>query len=484
MARPNLKAVRGGNSALPPCDISAEQALLGAVLAFGVEAFERVQAIIKPADFYRDNHRRIFQSMAEIHAAGRPIDLVTTKDQLRENGELDRIGGHAYLAELADATGTAANIGHYAGIIAKKVRLRGVLGLCQKAVEKVQDLKADPLEIVHGLAGDLGGLIEDSAETGFLSAKSLLQTTFEAETPIIGRGILPATGGLIIGADSGVGKSMLRLDLAIHLALGLAWLGLPVPKARKVLIVQIENTLRTEKVRLERMLKGLGLGGPPTGLTWGPPERFDLSLKKDRARLEGLVKRSGCDVVVFDPLSSFHSGNENDSVQMRQVLDTFTEIGRKCGSATVLIHHHRKPGLDDNGSGAYMLRGASGIKDWCDTLLTLTPKNHERRVLRLIDFHKVRNGAVPAPILIERDENFVHRPVEPDVLCPPSRVKEILEGLGGQIDGQGGLIEAIRDEVGCGQRAAKGHIKTALQMGAIFARSSEGHAQRQVYSTE
>jgi len=469
---------------LPPCDVAAEQSVLGAILAFGSETFEKVQAVVTPSVFYRDGHRRIFQAISEIHAGGRPIDLITAKDQLRESGELDRVGGHAYLAELADAVGTAANIGHYAGIIAKKARLRRVLGLCQRTIEQVQDLKADPFELAHGLAGDLGEMVEDSSGTGFLTASSLLNTAFEAETPVLGRGILPATGGLIIGADSGVGKSMLRLDLAIHLALGLDWLGLPVPKARKVLIVQIENTMRTEKVRLERMLKGLGLNGPPVGLSWGPPDRFDLSLKKDRARLEDLVKRSGADVTIFDPLSSFHSGNENDSVQMRQVLDTFTEIGRKCNAATVIVHHHRKPNAEDNGSGAFMLRGASGIKDWTDTLMTLTPKPHERRVLRLIDFHKVRNGPQPAPLLIERDENFVHHLTEPNVLCPPSRVKEILEDLGGEVEGQAGLMEAIQKEAGCSDKTAKIYIRNAVWLGAIFERSSAGHAQRKVYSIE
>ncbi len=103
----------------PPQNNEAEQAVLGAVFINSdalVEAMEYVTA----DDFYRKAHRLIFETMVELNERGEGIDAVTIKSELDARNQLEDIGGIGYLAELADAVPTAANVVYYAKIVSEK----------------------------------------------------------------------------------------------------------------------------------------------------------------------------------------------------------------------------------------------------------------------------------------------------------------------------------------------------------------------------
>jgi hypothetical protein len=178
-----------------------------------------------------------------------------------------------------------------------------------------------------------------------------------------------------------------------------------------------------------------------------------------------IVQESRAEVVIYDPFTSMHSVNENDNVQVRKILDNITTINRETDTTAILIHHFGKP--TEHSVTAHRTRGASSIRDWADTLLAVTRKKHEHKTLRLLEFIKVRNGMEPKPILLERDENFLHHVTEEDVLCSPEQTKAILKAMGGQVDGQGKLIEAIMEAVSCTERSAVSYIKIAVDRGFI-----------------
>ncbi|MBW2092007.1 MAG: AAA family ATPase, partial [Deltaproteobacteria bacterium] len=382
--------------------------------------------------------------------------------------KLERIGGPAYLAELSDAVGTARGIEYSCKAILEKSRLRQIIEAGQRAEKMAMANDADSLEVL-GQVDEAFTKIRESSSNGqkpYVSASQLIKTDFTQETPVVGKGILPDGGGLIIAGESGVGKSMLRLEMAVKLALGYELWGLPVPKPRKVFILQFENPLGIEKARLSRMVSGLNLQGVPKELLFSDPTiRIDLGLKRDWTRLLNLVKDTGADVVVYDPLTSLHSVNENDNVDIRKVLDTITEINRKCGTSAIVIHHFGKPNPEL--SNAYRARGASSIKDWCDSMASLTHKSHGHKTLRLLEFHKVRCGPGHRPILLERDEKFLHHKTEEDTLCSVEKVEEILKGLGGEVDCQKDLITEVCKVTGCGDRTARSAVNEAVKLNLI-----------------
>src|SRR5882672_9021539 len=109
-----------------PHNLEAERSVLGAILLHN-EAFNLAAEVIDANDFFRDAHRRIFDRMVTLSERGNAIDLVTLKDELGRAGEIDQVGGPAYIAALVDGVPRSTNIEHYARIIKEKATLRNLI---------------------------------------------------------------------------------------------------------------------------------------------------------------------------------------------------------------------------------------------------------------------------------------------------------------------------------------------------------------------
>ena len=318
----------------------------------------------------------------------------------------------------------------------------------------------------------------------FVTARELMNANFSKQLFVISP-VLPVEGGLIIVAESGVGKSLIALEGAIRLSMGWDILDLEVSTARKVLIIQVENPMSQVQFRLTRMLKGLGIeeGDFPDRLFFSDPTaRYDLEKSESVKAIIGMLENTGADVFILDPLSSYHKVEENNNVAMRQVLDQVTYISRETGASSIIVHHFGKPSADRD--DAYRYRGASSIKDWADSMLSMTARPHRTKILRDVNFLKVRHGSEPKAFLVERDEHFLHTIVEVDTICPPRKVRDILSGLGGKVDSQGELIEAIQEEFKCHKNSASACVRAAVRAELIGELSRGQGKQKSYYVAE
>ncbi len=101
---------------LPPQSLEAEMSVLGGVLLEN-EALNRALESLRPEDFYRESHRKIFAALIDLSGKGDPADLVTLTASLQQRGDLDAVGGSSYLATLVDYVPTAANIAYYCRLV-------------------------------------------------------------------------------------------------------------------------------------------------------------------------------------------------------------------------------------------------------------------------------------------------------------------------------------------------------------------------------
>jgi replicative DNA helicase len=101
---------------LPPQNLEAEMSVLGGVLLEN-EALHRALETLRPDDFYRDAHRKIFAALITLAERNEPADLVTLTSVLKERSALDEIGGSSYLTTLVAYVPTAANIGYYCKLV-------------------------------------------------------------------------------------------------------------------------------------------------------------------------------------------------------------------------------------------------------------------------------------------------------------------------------------------------------------------------------
>lgn len=110
---------------VPPQNIEAEESVLSRILLESTTLLEVVE-ILAPADFYRTSHQKIYAAMTDLFNRNDPIDTVTVANHLKESGQLEQVGGAAYLARLLDVP-PAVDAPHYAGIIHDKAVLRRLI---------------------------------------------------------------------------------------------------------------------------------------------------------------------------------------------------------------------------------------------------------------------------------------------------------------------------------------------------------------------
>ncbi len=114
------------NLRIPPQNLDAEKALLGSIMLRS-DAINDINDSINDRVFYSEKHRIVFRAMMELFVKNTPIDMLTLTTRLRENNQLDQIGGASYIAELANAVPSSANIVHYGQTVKNKFMMRQLI---------------------------------------------------------------------------------------------------------------------------------------------------------------------------------------------------------------------------------------------------------------------------------------------------------------------------------------------------------------------
>jgi replicative DNA helicase len=136
--------------AAPPHSIEAEQSVLGAMLLSDRTHYAFViEEGLKPADFYRERHREVFESMLELFTSGEPIDVLTVTEHLRARGRLDAAGGQAEIDALTASVPAVGNLRQYAQIVRDRALLRRLLTASYEIQASVHGHEAPPREIVE-----------------------------------------------------------------------------------------------------------------------------------------------------------------------------------------------------------------------------------------------------------------------------------------------------------------------------------------------
>ncbi|MDD3327342.1 MAG: replicative DNA helicase [Zoogloea sp.] len=232
---------------LPPHSIEAEQSLLGGLLIDNA-VWERVGDIVNEADFYRDDHRRIFRQIARLIELGKPADVVTVYEALEKNGEAEHVGGLAYLGEIANSTPSAANVRRYGEIIRERAILRKLVSVGdQIAASALTPSGKDAKTLLDEAEAKVFEIAEAGARTvsGFVPIQPILgqvvdriQELYDRDSPAGITGVptgladldektsgLQPSDMIVLAARPGMGKTSLALNIAETVAVEA---GLPV----------------------------------------------------------------------------------------------------------------------------------------------------------------------------------------------------------------------------------------------------------------
>ncbi|MBO1514940.1 replicative DNA helicase [Metabacillus bambusae] len=220
---------------IPPQNIEAEQAVLGAIF-LQPSSLTLASELLIPEDFYRASHQKIYNAMLELSDKGEPVDLVTVTSELADANLLEEVGGVSYLSDLANSVPTAANIEYYGKLVEEKSILRRLIrtatGIAQDgysredevevllneaektimevaqrknagAFQNIKDVLVqtyDNIELLHDRKGDVTGI-----PTGFMELDKMT-AGFQRNDLII------------VAARPSVGKTAFALNIAQNVA--------------------------------------------------------------------------------------------------------------------------------------------------------------------------------------------------------------------------------------------------------------------------
>lgn len=163
---------------IPPQNLDAEQSTLGSML-LEKEAIYKGAEILRPDDFYREAHRVIFEVVVHLANKGEPVDMITVSEELKQRSMLDKVGGVAYLTQLANFVPTAANVEHYANIVAEKSLLRSIISVATNIVKMGYEGTEEVDVILDRAEKDIFEISQKRNVKGFVSLRSILVETFE-----------------------------------------------------------------------------------------------------------------------------------------------------------------------------------------------------------------------------------------------------------------------------------------------------------------
>ncbi len=318
---------------VPPQNLDAERSLLGGILV-DPEALNKIVDIVDVDDFYREDHRTIFQLVMDLYEKNEPIDLLTVSSMARDKGFTEKMGGVANLSRLVDGMPTSANIAHYARMVKEKALLRNLMHVATDIVERGYEVDTNVDTFIDEAERMIFQIAEKKYRPSFFSIKDLvwesMKTIESLKSRVDGITGVPTgftdldrmTGGLqpsdliVVAGRPSMGKTSFALNIAQYAAVsGDGEATLPVGVfSLEMSKEQLAMRLLSSEAEVEFFkIRSGGLKeeertslGRAAGKLYGAPLYIDdtpaLSILELRARARRLKKEHGLALLVVDYL--------------------------------------------------------------------------------------------------------------------------------------------------------------------------------------
>ena len=214
-----------------PYSSEAEAGVIGGMLLNSLVCDE-VATIVRAQDFYSDANRRLFQCLLDMHNEGKGIDLILLTERLRRTGEMEQIGGEAYLAELMSQVEVAAHAPRYAEIVRDKSILRDLIETTSNILSNAYESEKTPRELIAEAEENIFQISDERSSKNVLPMRDIMEDFWKKIDDMEMGGILTgfekidkmlnglhASELIILAARPSMGKTALAANIAEHVAI-------------------------------------------------------------------------------------------------------------------------------------------------------------------------------------------------------------------------------------------------------------------------
>lgn len=423
-----MKQLDAALDRLPPQNIEAEQSVLASVLLEN-ETLSSVVEILSPDDFYKNSHKKIFQSMLDLYSKGEPIDLITLTEQLSKKEILEDVGGASYLSSIVNQVPTSANIKYHSKIVKEKSILRNLIRTATDIVSMTYDEGIEVNELLDRAETNIFSISEKMVKGTLVHVKDVLKDTIELVDKLYNRKELitglptgfvdldALTTGfhpgelIVVGARPGMGKTSFCLNIASYVGIQarvpVAIFSLEMSRELIVLrMVCSEAEVDSKSVRSgyhtkEDYRKLVNAAGRLAETAIFIDDAFN-SVLEIRAKARRLKAEHGLGLIIVDYLQLMRG--ESSYTAREQVISdisrSFKALSKDLGVPVILISQLNRS-CEQRGDDKHPiiadLRESGAIEQDADTILFLyrgdyyKAKNAEEGVADL-DIAKQRNG--------------------------------------------------------------------------------------------
>ncbi len=416
---------------MPPQNLEAEQAVLGAIL-LEAEALVPVMERLRTEDFYSVAHQRIFDAILSLNEDNQPLDLITLTARLRDQGQLEEVGGASYLVKLAGAVPTAANVDYYAQIVEEKSMLRRLIRTATQIVSNGYAESEDVGQLLNDAEQRILELSNRRGAHGFISIRDVLMEVFERVEHLYNHkgGVTGIPSGfpdldkmtsgfqrsdlIIVAARPSVGKTAFALNIAQNVA---------VRAGETVAIFSLEMSASQLVQRMICAEANVDAGRMRTGFLEGDDwEKLSMAIGSlseaqiyiddtpgitvadIRAKCRRLKKEKGLGMIVIDYLQLIQGrgkAGENRQQEVSEISRTLKQIARELEVPVIALsqlsrgveqRQDKRPMMSD-------LRESGSIEQDADIVSFLYrddyyDKESEKKNIIEIIIAKQRNGPV------------------------------------------------------------------------------------------
>jgi replicative DNA helicase len=331
---------------LPPQAVDLEEAVLGALM-LEKEAVNTVIDILQPKSFYKETHQRIFAVIQDLFQKSEPVDILTVTNLLKQNGELDIVGGAYFITQLTNRVASAANIEFHARIIAQKYIQRELIRISSEIITDAYDETTDVFNLLDKAESSLFSVAEGNIRKNYESMSDLIRESIaqieqakNQESGVIGvasgfTALDRVTSGwqpsdlVIIAARPAMGKTSYVLSLARNAAVDfnipVAFFSLEMSSVQLVTrLVSAESEISSEKLRSGNLrndeiqqihTKIQKLAEAPIFID----DTAGLSVFELRAKARRLKSQHDIKLLIIDYLQLMSGGGENKGNREQEI---------------------------------------------------------------------------------------------------------------------------------------------------------------------